>query len=142
VARAVGVSEGAQSSMRDRLIATLQDKRMLIVMDNFEQILPAGAFVADLLEACAGVKLLATSREALRVRSEHRYPVPPLTLPSRAAEPSMTAVADASAVALFLDRATAVKPDFALTAGNAEMIADVCRRLDGLPLAIELAAAR
>jgi predicted ATPase/transcriptional regulator with XRE-family HTH domain len=128
IALAVGVPESARSPMRDNLLAALKEKRLLILLDNCEHLPVVGTFVADLLAACAGVKLLATSREPLHIRSEHRLPVLPL--------------AQSPAVALFVDRATATKPDFALTAANAATITEICRRLDGLPLAIELAAAR
>jgi predicted ATPase len=118
---------------------------VLLVLDNFEQVVDAGPLVADLLASCPGVRVLATSRVALRLRGEHEVPVPPLAFPDPAAGPDGLLDAEAaafSAVALFVARARAVDPGFVLTPDNAEAVAEICRRLDGLPLAIELAAAR
>jgi predicted ATPase len=99
--------------------------------------------MADLLQYCPQLKLLATSREALRVRGEHLYPIPPLGVPKvNVRRPDLEELARFEAVQLFVDRAQSARPDFELTSENAEAIADLCLRLDGLPLAIELAAAR
>ena len=142
VARALGIREPARGTVRDGLIAALQQRRLLLVLDNFEQVIAASTFVADLLAACADIALLVTSREALRIRPERRFPVPPLALPAPEAGGVPAAIAAAPAVALFLDRATAIRPDFALTAANATTLREICAALNGVPLAIELAAAR
>ena len=110
-----------------------------MVLDNFEHVLSAAPLVGDLLAACPGVKVLATSREALNLQAEHRYEVMPLRVP---AEGRPVAVARSAAGALFVERARSHDRTFELNANNAAAVADVCRRLDGLPLAIELAAAR
>ena len=115
---------------------------LLLLLDNFEQVLGAAPLVMDLLESCAPLKVLVTSRAALRLSGEHEFPVPGLALPPRASRGSAANVKKYPAVALFVQRATAVQPDFALTAENAASVAEICEKLDGLPLAIELAAAR
>ena len=121
------------------LAATLLEREMLILLDNFEQVVAAAPALAQLLARAPGPKLIVTSREPLRVAAEREYPVPPLGLPDHAtSDPG--AVAGTASVAFFLDRARAVRPDFELTAENAAAVADICTRLDGLPLAIELAA--
>lgn len=143
IARTIGLSERSNGALLDELKGQLREKRMLLLLDNFEQVTPAAVQVAELLQHCPRLKLLATSREALRVRGEHLYPVPPLGLPKlngRRAAPAE--LARAEAVQLFVERARAVKPGFELTEENAGAIAELCLRLDGLPLAIELAAAR
>ena len=117
----------------------LAAKKGLLVLDNFEHLLPAAPLVSDLLAACPAMRVLATSREALRMHAEHCYDVAPLQVPEDS-EP--LAVARAAAAALFIERASSRDPALQLTAANARAIAEVCRRLDGLPLAIELAAAR
>jgi predicted ATPase/class 3 adenylate cyclase len=143
IARTIGLNETSNGSMLDDLKRQLRQKTMLLLLDNFEQVTSAAVQVAELLQFCPHLKLLATSREALRVRSEQLYPVPPLELPAadiRRATPQE--LASYEAVQLFVERARAVRPDFALTGENAEAIVELCLRLDGLPLAIELAAAR
>jgi len=114
----------------------------LLVLDNFEQVIGASPLVAELLSASPRLKILVTTRAVLHLRGEQEFPVPPLTVPSLDFASSTEALALYSAVALFVERALAVKPDFALTEENARAIAEICLRLDGLPLAIELAAAR
>jgi non-specific serine/threonine protein kinase len=114
----------------------------LLVLDNFEHLLPAALQVNELLEACAQLKLLVTSRAVLDLREEHDFVVPPLALPDPAQPLSAEALVANPAVALFVERASAVNQDFALTDANAAAVAEICRRLDGLPLAVELAAAR
>ena len=116
--------------------------RMLLVLDNFEQVATAAADVSEILDACPGTKALVTSRTALRVYGEREFSVPPLPLPESDAPLSPGRLLDFPSIALFVQRATAVKPDFSLTMQNADAIVQICRRLDGLPLAIELAAAR
>ncbi|MEO8668295.1 MAG: NB-ARC domain-containing protein, partial [Bauldia sp.] len=143
VARAVGVGDSADRPLRETLAKYLRDRRTLLVLDNFEQVTEAAGAVADLLAECPRLIVLVTSREALHVRAEHVQPIPPLTLPPAAVRPPTAAqIAGHEAVQLFVDRAKAIRPDFRLTDDNAPAIADICRRLDGLPLAIELAAAR
>ena len=117
----------------------LGPKRGLLVLDNFEHVLAAASLVSDLLGGCPGLRVLATSREALQLQAEHRYAVSPLQVPEDGAP---EAVAQAAAGALFVERAHSRDRAFELTAANAEAIASVCRRVDGLPLAVELAAAR
>ena len=114
----------------------------LLFLDNFEHLLAAAPLVVELLEACAQLKVLVTSRAVLHVYGEHEYPVPPLPLPQPMQLGSFEALSDNPAIALFVDRAAAVRPDFALTEENAPLVAQICSRVDGLPLAIELAAAR
>jgi predicted ATPase/class 3 adenylate cyclase len=143
IARTIGLSESSNGSLLDDLKSQLREKDMLLLLDNFEQVTSAAVLVAELLQFCPHLKLLATSREALRVRGEHLYPVPPLGLPEidgRRWTPQE--LARYEAVQLFVERAQAVRPDFELTEENGEAIAELCLRLDGLPLAIELAAAR
>ena len=143
IARAVGLGEIIDRPLLDELLDRLRDRQMLLVLDNLEQVTEAGGVVAQLLTECSRLTVLATSRQALHVRAEQVYPVPPLALPpvGRGAM-SAAQVGGYEAVRLFLDRARVVRPDFALTNDNAAAVAEICRRLDGLPLAIELAAAR
>jgi predicted ATPase/class 3 adenylate cyclase len=124
------------------VIDHLQNKDALLVLDNFEQIVPAGPIVTDLLNATTGVKVIVTSRAPLRLYGEHEFPVPPLGLPDPRHLPDLATLSHYEAVALFIDRARGVRPDFAVTNENAPAVAEICARLDGLPLAIELAAAR
>ncbi len=143
IARTIGLSETSNGSMLDDLKSQLREKTMLLLLDNFEQVMPAAVPVTQLLQFCPRLKLLTTSREALRVRGEHLYPVPPLGLPKvNGRYPGSEELAQYESVQLFVERAEAVKPGFELTDENAEAIAELCLRLDGLPLAIELAAAR
>ncbi len=141
VVRAVGVSATTDEPPLTVLKQALRSQQLLLVLDNFEQVMEAVDGVTDLLQHCPELKALVTSREALRVRGEHLFPVPPLALPDRgqtAAEP----LAEYDAIRLFVERAREVQPGFALTDENAAAVAEICARLDGLPLAIELAAAR
>ncbi len=143
IARTIGVSESSNGSILDDLKEQLRDKSILLLLDNFEQVTAAAVQVADLLQYCPRLKLLATSREALRVRGERLYPVPPLGVPEvNGRRPALADLARYEAVQLFVERAQAVRPNFELTDENAEAVAELCLRLDGLPLAIELAAAR
>ena len=115
---------------------------MLLLMDNFEQVLDAAKLAVDLLAACPRLKILVTSREPLHVRGERELAVPPLDLPEESRGQSVERLAQYEAVRLFIERAVAVRGDFAVTNDNAPAVAEICVRLDGLPLAIELAAAR
>jgi predicted ATPase/class 3 adenylate cyclase len=117
-------------------------KELLLVLDNFEHVLPAARFVSELLVACSDVTVLTTSREPLALHAEQRYPVAPLALPQPGTSEDPTTLTGVEAVALFVERAQANDPDFRLGAADATAVAEICRRVDGLPLAIELAAAR
>lgn len=142
IAQTLGLAETAEQPLLSRLKGYLQEKHLLLVLDNFEQVLTAASQVADLLAQCPRLRLLVTSRERLHLSWEHEFPVAPLQLPDLNALPAPDAVGGYPAVALFLERARALKPDFSLTDQNARAVAEICARLDGLPLAIELAAAR
>ncbi len=142
IAHSVGIGETGERPVQQALIEWLRERNLLLVLDNLEQLLDAAAGLAEVLSACPEVKVLATSREPLRVRWEHLRVVPPLGVPEPGDVASLDAVQAAPAVALFLDRAQAVDASFALSDANAPTIAALCRRLDGLPLALELAAAR
>lgn len=125
-----------------RLARHLADQHVLLVLDNFEQVIATGSSVATLLESCARLKVLITSREALRLRAEHEFLVAPLAVPDLQVPSKVETLSGAPAVALFVARAKAMQPGFVLGADNALAVAEICIRLDGLPLAIELAAAR
>ncbi|HLZ71462.1 MAG TPA: AAA family ATPase, partial [Dehalococcoidia bacterium] len=143
IAQALGVRETELEPVADTLRAHLRDKRLLLVLDNFEHLTEAAPLLPELLGAAPGLTLLVTSRVPLHLRGEREFPVPPLPLPRTDGAPSgLAAAAGSPAVALFVQRAQAVRPDFVLSAENAEAVAAICARLDGLPLAIELAAAR
>jgi predicted ATPase/transcriptional regulator with XRE-family HTH domain len=142
IAQTLGVIETVGRPLLDQLTAALQTRRLLLLLDNFEQVLEAAPLVVALLEACSGLKVLVTSRAPLHVRGERLYVVPPLLLPDLTQLPATGALARTAAVALFVERAQAVLPRFRLTVQNAAAVAEICVRLDGLPLAIELAAAR
>jgi predicted ATPase len=143
IARSLGFHEEVDgSSVLDDLKAVLHGKYLLLVLDNFEQVVDAAPYIADLLAACPALKVLTTSRATLRLRWEHEVAVPPLGLPDLRRLPSLDELSLVPSVALFLERAQAVTPEFRLTDVNAAAIAEICVRLDGLPLALELAAAR
>jgi predicted ATPase len=142
VGRAVGVDLAGTDSPLEALVEQLGDGRWLLLLDNLEQVLDAAGDLDELLARCGGVSLLATSRTVLGLRAELEYPVAPLLLPADPAGVPVEALLVSPAVALFVDRARAVRHDFALTQGNAPAVVELCRRLEGLPLAIELAAAR
>jgi predicted ATPase/class 3 adenylate cyclase len=142
IARAVGADLGETGSPLEALAERLGDDRWLLVLDNLEQVLEAAGDLDQLLSRCPGLAMLATSRTVLGLRAEHVYPVPPLLLPADPAGAPAEVLATSPAVALFVDRARAVRSDFALTDRNAWAVVEICRRLEGVPLAIELAAAR
>ena len=143
VAQVLGVPVSGSRTPIEGVVEHLHDKTILLVLDNFEQLLPAGAPAASqLLQSGPGVKLMVSSRSVLHVYGEQEFAVEPLGLPDRKARPSLDVLRQYEAVKLFIERAVAVKPDFAVTNENAPAIAGICERVDGLPLAIELAAAR
>jgi predicted ATPase/DNA-binding CsgD family transcriptional regulator len=142
VAEMLGIRERADQSLLGGLKEHLHQKQMLLVLDNFEQVVSAAVQVVELLVACPQLKVMVTSREVPHVRTKHEFTVPPLPLPDLKHLPDLAALSHFAAVALFISRAQAAKPDFQITATNAQAIAEICSRLDGLPLAIELAAAR
>jgi predicted ATPase/class 3 adenylate cyclase len=142
IVRAIGLTGTSDEGLLEVLKQQLQARHMLLLLDNFEQVVEAADDVADLLQHCADLKLLVTSREALRVRGEHLLAVPPLSLPDVSAQTSAEIVVAYEAVRLFVERAREARPSFALTDDNAAAVVEICTRLDGLPLAIELAAAR
>jgi predicted ATPase len=137
------LSETGDRPLLDELKRQLKDQRKLLILDNFEQVMAAAVLIADLLQHCPKLKLLVTSREPLRVRGEHLYPVPPLSIPKAdLRSQTVEQIAQYAAVQLFVERARAARHDFELTGENAAAVTEICIRLDGLPLAIELAAAR
>ena len=143
VASVLGVKEESGATIVDALVRHVKDKRMLLVLDNCEHLLHACAGIAgSLLRAGAQLKLIATSRESLHVAGETSYPVPALAVPDAGDRVTPNALAQYESTRLFVDRAAAAKPSFRATLANAPAIADICRRLDGIPLAIELASAR
>ena len=142
IAHTLHLQEMDSQPMAAMLRAHLTDKRLLLVLDNFEQVVGAAGEVARLLEASPGLRVLVTSRLPLRLRGEREYPLPPLRLPDLHHLPNGDELSQYAAVALFIERAQAAQADFAVTSATAQAVAEICSRLDGLPLAIELAAAR
>jgi predicted ATPase len=142
LAAALNLRERRGGTIQERLFEFLHSRQALLVLDNFEQLMPAAAQVSALLEASPSLRILVTSRELLRLSAERGYPVPPLSLPDPRRLPPLEELASSESVRLFVTRAQAVRPDFVLTPENAASIAEICTRLDGLPLALELAAAR
>ena len=142
IAKTLSIKERVDSSSIEDLKEYLHDKEMLLVLDNFEQVVSAAPLVVELLASAPQLKILVTSRAVLHVTGEHQFPVPPLTVPDTDSLPPLELLEKFSAVGLFIQRARAVKPDFAITRNNAAAIVEICKRLEGLPLAIELAAAR
>jgi excisionase family DNA binding protein len=141
IARALDVRASPGRPVRATLIAALRDRRLLLILDNFEHLLAAASDLADLLSQCPGVTVLVTSRTPLRLNGEHRVTIPPLALPTAGELPALNRWAEYEAIALFVERARHVRPEFTLTVGNAAAVLEICHRLEGLPLAIELAAA-
>ena len=142
IATTLGVAEVAGQPLLETLKWFLREKHLLLVLDNFEQLLAAAPLVAELLAAAGGLKVLVTSRALLGIYGEHDVAVPPLQLPDPRHLPALERLSQYEAVRLFIERARAAKADFAITNANAPAVAEICVRLDGLPLAIELAAAR
>ena len=142
IAETLSVTEGGSQSLITRLYAAVRNQRLLLVLDNFEQVTSAGPALSQLLGAAPGIKALVTSRSALHIYGEREYLVPPLPLPNRRRLPPIEQLVEYEAVRLFVARAQEVRADFALTPANARAVVEICERLDGLPLAIELAAAR
>ncbi|MDF3040374.1 MAG: hypothetical protein K0Q71_3080 [Thermomicrobiales bacterium] len=144
IAQALGVRESGDRPLTELLASYLAERRLLLVLDNLEHLLPAVPLIATLLAASADLAILATSRARLHLRGEVDIPVAPLAVPGAigGARPMREGLAGVAAVRLFLERAAEVRPGFMLTEENAPAVAEICRRLDGLPLAIELAAVR
>ncbi len=141
-ARTVGVHDSSNRPLLAAIEEQIAGQPVLLVMDNFEQVTAAALTVAELLRTCPDLTVVVTSREALNVTGERVYAVPPLALPADLGHPSVAELGESEAVQLFVERARAVRADFELTAENATAVLELCRRLDGLPLAIELATAR
>jgi len=141
IAQQLKVKEGGRPLL-ENLKDYLRDKQILLVLDNFEQLISATPVVADLLTAAPQLKIITSSRIALQLQGEHEYPVPPLELPNSESGISVEGLMGHESVILFVERARSTLPGFALTEDNASFVAEICRRLDGLPLALELAAAR
>jgi predicted ATPase/class 3 adenylate cyclase len=142
IAGSLGLKESAEEPLMETLESYLQHKRLLLILDNFEQVLEGSTLVGALLGSCPNLKVLATSRIPLGLYGEQEYPVPPLALPDPKVLPPLVVLTQYEAVRLFVERAKAVKPDFEVTNESAPAVAEICIRLDGLPLAIELAAVR
>ncbi len=142
LAQTLNVKEIAEQTLLDLLKASLHWKHLLLLLDNFEQVLGAAVYVADLLAACPNLKVMVTSRMTLHIRGEQEYAVPPLAVPDPKHLPDLVVLSQYEAVALFIQRAQAARPEFQVSNANAPAVAEICVRLDGLPLAIELAAAR
>jgi predicted ATPase/class 3 adenylate cyclase len=142
IAQVLGLRQQGTASVEATVAQHLSGRSLLLILDNFEHLLPAAFFVSALLGETSRLSILVTSRAPLRIVAEQEYPVPPMSLPAADRLSDLTALQTAEAVKLFLLRARAVRPDFDLTAQNARDIVEICRRLDGLPLALELAAAR
>jgi predicted ATPase/DNA-binding CsgD family transcriptional regulator len=144
IAQALDLTEYPNRLLLDSLKDFLRNKQMLLLLDNFEQIVSAAPLLTELLNACAELRMLVTSREALRLRGEHEFPLAPLELDHHAIKSddrSANTLMQSPAIALFIQRVQAVQPDFVLTEENASAVTEICAHLDGLPLAIELAAA-
>ena len=142
VARSLGLIETEDRTPREAMQAHLREKRFLLVLDNFEHLLEAAPEVSALIESCRDVVVLATSRAPLNVRGEQEYPVPPLALPASPLSPAPQEILGSPSGRLFMDRARAASPIFSLEEENAAAVAAICRRLAGLPLALELAATK
>jgi predicted ATPase len=142
IAIALEATRDPGASVFQSLEEHLRDRKLLLVLDNFEQVLDAAMAIEHLLSHAPGLKVMVTSRSVLSVYGEREYPVPPLRLPDPASSKILDALSHSEAVSLFVERARAVRPDFRITGENALAVAEICERLDGLPLGIELAAVR
>ncbi|HEY8445725.1 MAG TPA: LuxR C-terminal-related transcriptional regulator [Thermomicrobiales bacterium] len=142
IAQTFNLAESSDRSLLQSVVGALHDRQILLLLDNLEQIIEAGPDIATLLTQCPGLTVLATSRQVLRLSGEYEFPVPPLALPTPRRAIALDDLAGSEAVRLFIERAQAVRPGFTLDLSNAATIAEIVRSLDGLPLAIELAAAR
>ena len=142
IAQVLGIKETGQNPLLDILIASLRDKHLLLCLDNFEQVVTAAPKLANLMTFCPRIKMLVTSRAPLHISGEHEFPVPPLATPDLKQHFESEDLSEYAAIALFLERAQMTRPDFQVNSTNSRTIAEICVRLDGLPLAIELAAAR
>ena len=142
IAQAIGMSVGDSQTLMTRLSQGLAGQRLLLILDNFEQVIGAGLYVATMLAACPELKILVTSRMPLRIQGEFEYAVQPLGTVAPEFRQSFERIEQSDAVTLFVQRAQASSPQFALTEANAAVVADICARLDGFPLAIELAAVK
>ena len=142
LAQTLELKEAGEQSLPGLLKAFLRDKHCLLLLDNFEQVMAAAPRLSDLLTDCPQLKILVTSRAALRIWGEYEFPVSPLAMPDLKRLPDLETLSQYAAIALFIQSAHAIKPNFQLTKANARALAEICVRLDGLPLAIELAAAR
>jgi predicted ATPase len=142
IAQHIGLQDARDRPLMEHLVSQLHERQLLIVLDNFEHLLAGAPVVTRLLQETRAVRILVSSRSSLRVSGEQECPVPPLAIPAAQAHPTAAALASCESVRLFAERAAAAVPGFTLDDENAPSIADIARRLDGLPLAIELAAAR
>jgi predicted ATPase len=142
IAQALGVAESAERSLLENVEEYLRDRKTLLLLDNFEHVLSSAPAISELLAACPSLKVMITSRAGLRLRGEYEFIVPPLATPGSDGRLRPEELMDLDAVKLFVERAEAANPRFELTEANAAAVAEICSRLDGLPLALELAAAR
>ncbi|HLZ58178.1 MAG TPA: tetratricopeptide repeat protein [Ktedonosporobacter sp.] len=142
IAQTLGLVEVEETPLFERVKSYLHDKKLLLLLDNFEQVIAAAPLLTELLAGCPALKVLVTSREVLHTRIEHEFVLSPLALPDLQQRGDPATLSQNASVALFVERSRAVNPDFQITEGNALIIAEICTRVDGLPLAIELAAAR
>jgi predicted ATPase len=142
IAQSIGLQDARDRPLMEHLVSQLRERQLLIVLDNFEHLLAGAPVVTRLLQATTAVRILVSSRSSLRVSGEQECPVPPLGVPEQEARPTAASLAACESVRLFAERAAAAVPEFTLDNENAPAIAEIARRLDGLPLAIELAAAR
>lgn len=142
IAGTLGVADAGDEDLLETVIRSARSKQMLLVVDNFEHVIDAAPILGDLLAGASQLKVLTSSRESLRLYGEHEFPVPPLGLPEVSRRQTAAVIGQYEAVSLFVQRAKATRPDFEMTEDNARSVAEICTRLQGLPLAIELAAAR
>jgi non-specific serine/threonine protein kinase len=142
IAQGIGLQDARDRPLMEHLVSQLRERQILLVLDNFEHLLPGASVVAQLLSGTSALRILVSSRSSLRVSGEQECPVPPLSVPDPDTRPTVGSLATCESVRLFAERGAAAVPGFTLTEQNAPVIAEIARRLDGLPLAIELAAAR